>query len=114
MDEPHLMAAFRYVAMNPVKARLATTAAPWEWSAHFKGEDDGLVVVKPLLDRVERLDEFLDMAAYAELEAALAKGQSIGRPLMGDQAQAELERKLGRPLRPSKRGRPPSPKKEDG
>ena len=117
MDEAHLMAAFRYVAMNPVKARLSITAADWEWSstpAHYKGEDDGLVVVKPILDRVERLDEFLNMAPNLELEAALAKGQSIGRPLMGDQALAKLEKKLGRPLRPGRRGRPPSPRKEDG
>ncbi|QEP42478.1 transposase [Ectothiorhodospiraceae bacterium BW-2] len=114
MDEAHLMAAFRYVAMNPVKAKLSATAVDWKWSstlAHFRGKDDGLVVVKPLLDRVERLDEFLDMPANAELEAALAKGQSIGRPLMGDQALAELEKTLGRSLRPGKRGRPPSQSK---
>ena len=114
MDETHLMAAFRYVAMNPVKAKLATTAVDWTWSstpAHFRGEDDGLVTVKPLLDRVEQLDEFLDMAPDPELEGALARGQTIGRPLMGDQALAELERRLGRRLRPGKRGRRASPKK---
>ncbi|MEN8180706.1 MAG: transposase [Pseudomonadota bacterium] len=115
MDEPHLMAAFRYVALNPVKAKLVTTADDWVWSstpAHFRGEDDGLVTVRPLLDRVEQLDDFLEMAPDAELEAALAKGQSIGRPLMGDKVLAELEEKLGRPLRPGKRGRPPSLKKD--
>ena len=117
MDESHLMAAFRYVALNPVKARLANTAVDWTWSstpAHFRGKDDGLVTVKPLLDRVERLDEFLDMAPDPELEAALAKGQTIGRPLMGDQALAELEKRFGRRLRPGKRGRRASPKKDAG
>jgi putative transposase len=115
MDESHLMAAFRYVALNPVKAKLAATAVDWAWSstpAHFRGKDDGLVTVRPLLDRVERFDEFLDMVPDAELEAALAKGQSIGRPLMADQALAELEKRLGRPLRPRKRGRPASPKND--
>ena len=115
MDESHLMAAFRYVALNPVKAKLATTAVHWTWSstpAHFRREDDGLVTVRPLLDRVERFDDFLGMAPDAELEAALAKGQSIGRPLMGDQALAELEKRFGRPLRPGKRGRPASPKND--
>jgi putative transposase len=29
MDEPHLMAAFRDVALHPVKANLAATAADW-------------------------------------------------------------------------------------
>ena len=71
-----------------------------------------MVTVQPLLDRVERLDEFLDMAPDPELEAALAKGQTIGRPLMGDQALAELEKRLGRPLRPGKRGRRASPKND--
>jgi hypothetical protein len=73
-----------------------------------------LVTVKPLLDRVERLDDFLDMAPDPELEAALAKGQTIGRPLMGDQALAELEKRLGRRLRPGKRGRRASSKKDAG
>ncbi len=115
MDESHLMAAFRYVALNPVKAKLASTAVVWTWSstpAHFRRTDDGLVTVKSLLDRVERLDEFLDMAPDPELETALAKGQTIGRPLMGDQALAELEKRLGRPLRPGKRGRRASPKND--
>ncbi len=115
MDESHLMAAFRYVALNPVKAKLVSVAVDWPWSstpAHFRGNDDGLVTVKPLLDRVERLDEFLDMAPDPELETALAKGQTIGRPLMGDQALAELEKRLGRPLRPRKRGRRASPKND--
>ena len=113
MDESHLMAAFRYVALNPVKAKLAITAVDWTWSstpARSRRTDDGLVTVKPLLDRVERFDEFMDMAPDPELEAALAKGQTIGRPLMGDQALAELEKRLGRPLRPRKRGRRASPK----
>ncbi len=71
------MAAFRYVALNPVKAKLATTAVAWTWSstsAHFQGKDDGLVTVKPLLDRVERLEEFLDAAPDSGLEADLARG----------------------------------------
>ena len=115
MDESHLLAAFRYVALNPVKAKLAPTAIDWSWSsapAHFRRQDDGLVTVKPLLDRVERFCEFLDMAPDPELEAALAKGQTIGRPLMGDEALAELEKRLDRPLRPGRRGRRASRKND--
>jgi putative transposase len=33
MDEDHLLAAFRYVALNPVKAGLARRAADWRWSS---------------------------------------------------------------------------------
>jgi putative transposase len=115
MDEPHLMAAFRYVALNPVKAKLAATAADWPWSstpAHLRRQDDGLVTVSPLLDRVDRFADFLEVPADPEQVAALTKGQTVGRPLMGDQELGELEKRLGRTLRPGKRGRPPSQKND--
>jgi len=109
MDERHLMAAFRYVASKPVRAKLSNTAADWPWSstpAHFRREDDGLVTVSPLLVRVENLAKFLAMEPDTELEAALMKGQSIGRPL--DQELLALELRLGRAIRPGKWGRPVS------
>ncbi len=108
MDEEHLMAAFRYIALNPVKAKLVSAAVDWVWSstpAHFKKKDDSLVTVKPLLDRVDLLEEFLNMPTDSEHESALAKGQTVGRPLMNDEELAALEKRLGRPLRPGKRGR---------
>src|SRR5436190_14281974 len=52
MDEAHLIAAARYVAMNPVRARLAARPQDWTWSsarAQLSEEDDGLVAVGPLL-----------------------------------------------------------------
>lgn len=55
MDEAHLMAAFRYVALNPVKAKLVERPADWPWSstaAHLAARDDVLVNVQPLLERV--------------------------------------------------------------
>ena len=115
MDEAHLMAAFRYLAMNPVKAKLAATAADWPWSstpAHLRRQDDGLVTVRPLRERVDSFADFLEVPADAERVAALTKGQTIGRPLMGDQELGELEKRLGRTLRPGKRGRPPSQKND--
>jgi putative transposase len=57
MDEAHLMAAARYVSLNPVRARLAPRAWDWPWSsvrahlAHLAGADDELVQVRPILDR---------------------------------------------------------------
>jgi putative transposase len=65
MDERHLMAAARYVPMNPVKALMVTRAADWPWSsavAHLMGRDDGVVTVRPLLDRIEDLPAFLEAA----------------------------------------------------
>ena len=42
----------------------------------------------------------------------MTPGSLRGRPLMGNQALAELERRLGCPLRPRKRGRRASPKND--
>jgi len=42
MDEPHLLAAARYVETNPVRARLVASAEDWPWSsaaAHVSGKE---------------------------------------------------------------------------
>lgn len=44
MDELHLAHAMRYVALNPVRARLVARPEEWTWSsvrAHLAGTDDG-------------------------------------------------------------------------
>jgi putative transposase len=51
MDEPHLLAAARYIALNPVVAGLASRAEDWPWSrtrAQLAGENDALATVAPL------------------------------------------------------------------
>jgi putative transposase len=84
MDEDHLESAVRYVSLNPVRARLVRKADEWEWSsvrAHLSGKDDGLVAVKPALDR------FPDFAGMLETELtgiemnAIRKAETSGRPL---------------------------------
>lgn len=43
LDEAHLLAAVRYVALNPVRARLVERPEDWAWSsarAHLAGCDD--------------------------------------------------------------------------
>src|ERR1017187_10321849 len=55
MDEPYLLAAARYVELNPVRAKLVDRARQWRWSsarAHLAGRDDRLVTVAPLLAMV--------------------------------------------------------------
>jgi putative transposase len=44
MDEAHLVSALRYVALNPVRARLVKRAIDWKWSstrALCDAADDG-------------------------------------------------------------------------
>src|SRR6516162_2606813 len=51
MDEPHLLAAARYIALDPVEAGLVSPAEDWPWSstrAQLAGEDDELTTVAPL------------------------------------------------------------------
>lgn len=62
MDEAHLLAATRYVALNPVRAGLAARAEDWPWSsvhAHLAGRDSRLVRVGPLLERIDDFAEFV-------------------------------------------------------
>jgi putative transposase len=74
LDEDHLMAAARYVALNPVRARLVSRAQDWRWSsvrAHLDRRDDGLVSVAPLLDRCNgRFVDLIDSPAANELLTA--------------------------------------------
>jgi putative transposase len=111
MDEAHLLAAARYVALNPVKAKLAERAEHWPWSstkAHFCAQDDELVTVEPLINRVGDFRKFLDIDPEPALITALSEGQSVGRPLMHDSLIREIEIRLGKAILPAKRGRKPS------
>jgi hypothetical protein len=62
MDDLQLLAAVSYVSLNPVRAGLTRYAADWAWSsvrAHLAGKDDGLVTVRPVLDRVSCFSDLL-------------------------------------------------------
>ena len=111
MDEPHLMAAARYVELNPVRARLAARADDWPWSsarAHLEGRDDGLVTVAPLLERETDWRAFLSQGLSEDEHQALRAGERTGRPLGSDAFVAALERDLGRPLARRKPGPRPA------
>ncbi len=110
LDEPHLIAAARYVALNPLRARLVRRARDWPWSsvrAHLRGRDDELVSVAPLLDRAAgRFADLIETGPTPEELAAIRAAETIGRPLGSPKFLDRLEAKLGRPLRPGRRGRP--------
>jgi putative transposase len=108
MDEAHLMAAARYVELNPVRARLAKGPEDWPWSsarAHLAGTDDGLATVAPLLERAEDWRTYLDGPGDDEATAALRRHERTGRPLGSEGFLKRLERQTGRELRKRRPGR---------
>ena len=110
MDEPHLLAAARYVELNPVRARLVDTPEAYVWSsaaAHLSGRDDGLVKTAALLSRVVDWRGFL-AGGLPEKEADLFRQhERTGRPLGGEGFVQRLEKAMGRFLRPQRRGPKP-------
>ena len=111
MDGDHLLAAARYVELNPVRARLAAAPEQWPWSsasAHLAGRDDDLVKAGPLLEQVPDWREFLGHGLSEAEHKAIRSGERTGRPLGGPDFVAGLERRLGRVLSRRKPG--PKPK----
>ena len=109
MDEPHLLAAARYVELNPVRAKLAKQPEDWAWSsasAHLAGRDDGLVKVAPLLERAGDWQGFLGGGLDDPMLETLRGHERTGRPL-GDASFIQgLESRLGRALARRKPGPP--------
>lgn len=114
MDEAHLVNAVRYVTLNPVRARLVERASDWPWSsarAHLSAQDDAVVRVAPVLERVGDFGRFLDEAFDEPAAfAALRRAETVGRPLGEADWLERLERRTGRALAPAKRG--PKPKQK--
>jgi len=109
MDEPYLLAAARYVELNPVRAGLVACAEDWPWSsarAHLCARDDCLVKVATLLAMVPDWRAFLNSALPEEELRELRKHARTGRPLGSSAFLDRLEAMVGRILRPQKGGRP--------
>lgn len=110
MDESYLLAAARYVEMNPVAAGLVQHPTDYLWSsarAHLDGTDDLLVKVGALLEIAGNWSSFLSLADDDEL-ATFKKHERTGRPLGKETFIDQIEKIAGRLLRPQK----PGPKKK--
>jgi putative transposase len=110
MDEKHFRAAVCYVSLNPVRAGLVGRPQDWPWSsvrAHLKGEDDGLVSVRPVLERMPRFHEFLEHDC-GEMFGALRRSERTGRPAGAEEFVKGLEGVLRRPIARRAPGRKPA------
>jgi len=114
MDEPYLLAAARYVELNPLRAELVGSAEAWPWSSarsHLSARDDRLVKVAPLLAMIGDWDAFLESARPEQELKELREHGRTGRPLGSPTFLEHLESLAGRALRPRKPGPQPKPRK---
>jgi len=107
MDESYLLAATRYVELNPVRAGLTADPFAWHWSsaaAHLAGQDDSLVKVAALLEMVGDWRQFLLESPANDMMNDLRKHERTGRPLGRESFLQRLENTLSRVLRKQKPG----------
>lgn len=110
----HLIAALRYLAFNPVLARLVASPRDSPQASvrgHLAGRDDGLVSVAPALARVGRFADLLELTLEEQMllegfETKSANGRPLGAPAFID----SVERAPGRKVTSGKRG--PKAKRE--
>jgi putative transposase len=121
MDDAHLMAAVRYVELNPVAAGMVARAQDWRWSSarsHVSGRrmaGDSLANVAALGAHVRNWHAMLrrglessDLGPEGEAVAeAIEARLRTGRPLAAEAWIAEQEAALDRKLAPARRGRKP-------
>jgi putative transposase len=110
MDESHLAAALRYVALNPVRARLVKRAEDWPWSsvhAFLGPTDDGLTTTAPVLSRYPGFADLIAAGEEDEFTRRLRRAESVGRPVGDEAFLKRLEAESDRPLAPGRRGRKP-------
>jgi putative transposase len=119
MDAAYLMAAARYVELNPVRAKMCRAPWAYKWSsaaAHVAGKDDVLVRAAPLIERLgvggeaggDEWKRFLLGGLDPDEAAVIRRHERTGRPLGPREFVERLERMLGRSLRRQKPG--PKPK----
>jgi putative transposase len=118
MDDAHLIAAVRYVELNPVAAGMVTRAEDWPWSSarsHLAGrraKDDPLTDVAALGAQVPNWRALLRHGADAggvdaggeAVLAAIETRLRTGRLLGAEEWIARQEEVLGRKLGPARRG----------
>jgi putative transposase len=112
LDERYVLAATRYVELNPVRAGLVKDPAAYPWSsaaAHLAGRDDELVKVEPLLEMVGNWRALLLGGVSEEEIGRLRRHEKTGRPLGSDGFVGKLGTALGRILQRQKPGRKRGP-----
>ena len=110
LDERHLLAAARYVELNPVNAGIVKEAAQYPWSSaryHLGiSQVDRLVRDRNLLGLVDDWGEYLNRSDEPSTQTTLLRGLRTGRPAGSEEFVEMLERKTERVLMQRRAGRP--------
>jgi len=108
LDEPHGVAAIRYVERNPVRANLVEQAweYPWSSAAFHTGErlHDPLVAERSAMGSAEEWRDWL--RTDPEDVSRLRKATRSGRPCGDDQFMVRAQEVTGLDLRDKRMGRP--------
>lgn len=107
MDEQYLLATVRYTELNPVRAGLCRHPEFWEWSsvhAHLRGQDDSIVTVGPMLERISDWSSYLETQGSEQHLDEIRKHARTGRPIGNRDFVKRLEQLTGRRLNKCKPG----------
>ena len=109
MDEAHLMAAFRYVALNPVKAKLCVKAKDWQFSSTYaivNKKSDKYVNVESANQRINNFTKFItrENNVESQLWAQIRAHEFTGRPVGAKEWLARLDAQMDGKVLPKKRG----------
>ena len=116
-QEAYLLACYRYIELNPVRAGMVARPADYPWSsyhANARGQTDALIVPHPLYLALDRADAKRRSAYRALFRKRLApdfvdklRRATNGNFAFGDEAfEAQVAAALGRRVTPGKPGRP--------
>jgi len=98
-DEKQLLAATRYICLNPVRAKLVSDPASWGWSSHqhFLNPQDGpeWLETEWLLNQFGNGELSQKIAAYREFVDA---GMGLQSPVKREKKQHRLEHEKAQPL----------------
>jgi putative transposase len=107
LDRIYLLAAVRYVEMNPVRSGLVKKAEEYQWSsakAHVYRMKDLLLTDEQLLDEIGDWKTYLSGFDDCDIETKVQKHSATGRPLGNKQFIIDLEKLTGRSLKKGKPG----------
>jgi putative transposase len=108
MDEPHTLAAMRYVELNPVRAGLCKSPQQWPWSS---ARGNVGLAIDSLVDRSRTRDVVTNWRDYLLAEErgedldSLRQQTLTGRPEGSQEFVERLEQLSGRQIRRQRPGR---------